>query len=86
MEYHVYILECSDRSFYTGITDNLELRLKEHNGELVGGAKYTRSRRPVKLRHFEPFETRQEAEKREREVKKMSRAEKEIIIEKWKVS
>lgn len=80
MEYYVYILECSDGSFYTGIANNLEKRLKEHNGELKGGAVYTRSKRPVKLVHFEEYETRKEALKREREIKKMDRAKKASLV------
>lgn len=78
--YYVYIVECNDKSLYTGITDNLDLRIKEHNGELKGGAKYTRSKRPVKLVHFEAYETRSKAAKREHEIKKMDHAEKEVLI------
>lgn len=78
--YYVYIVECSDGSYYTGQTDNLEIRIKEHNGELKGGARYTSGRRPVKLMHFEEYETRNEAMKREAEIKKMDRPEKEVII------
>ena len=47
--YFVYILECSDGSFYTGITTDIPRRLRQHNGELIGGAKYTSARRPVRL-------------------------------------
>ena len=46
--YFVYILECADHTFYTGITTNLDRRIKEHNTSKVG-AKYTKVRRPVKL-------------------------------------
>lgn len=80
MAFYTYIVRCIDKSLYTGITDNLEMRLKEHNGELRGGAKYTRSKRPVYLVHYEIFETRVDAAKREREIKKMDRAEKEVVI------
>lgn len=79
--YYVYIVKCSDKSYYTGQTDNLENRIKEHNGELSGGAKYTRGRGPVILKHFEGFLTRGEALKREAEIKKLTRAEKEVIIQ-----
>ena len=79
--YYVYIVECNDKSLYTGITDNLEIRIKEHNGYGPKlGAKYTRSKRPVKLVHFEEYETRKEAAAREREIKKMDRAEKKVVI------
>ena len=54
-----YILECSDGSFYTGWTNNLERRVKAHNAGK--GAKYTKSRKPVKLVYFETFLTKQEA-------------------------
>lgn len=78
--YFVYIIECSDKTYYTGITDDLKLRIKEHNGEKIGGAKYTRGRRPVNLIHFEKFKNRSEAAKREHEIKKLKRKEKEKII------
>ena len=48
-DWQVYILECADGSLYTGITRDLEKRLHQHNGTRVGGPKYTRSRRPVRL-------------------------------------
>ena len=62
-----YILECSDGSFYTGWTNNLERRVKAHNAGK--GAKYTKSRKPVKLVYFETFLTKQEAMRREWEIK-----------------
>ena len=48
MTWHMYVVVCFDNSFYCGITTNIERRLKQHNGELTGGAKYTRSYRPWK--------------------------------------
>lgn len=66
---HVYIVECSDGSLYTGITDDLERRIRQHNGELWGGARYTQSRGPVKLLYIEKYLTRKEAAKREYEIK-----------------
>ncbi|HEY0220735.1 MAG TPA: GIY-YIG nuclease family protein [Candidatus Paceibacterota bacterium] len=69
MPYHVYILKCSDNSLYTGITTNLEKRLREHNGLALGGAKYTRAHRPVELVYVEKYPTRSEALKREHEIK-----------------
>ncbi len=79
--YYVYIVECVDKSFYTGSTDNLDVRINEHNGKgSKKGARYTSGRRPVVLKHFEEYETRSEALKREAEIKKMDRAEKEVII------
>ena len=76
----VYIVECSDTTLYTGWTTNMEKRLQEHN-EGKAGAKYTRGRRPVKLVYQEPCSTRSDALKREREIKKMSRAQKLLLIE-----
>ena len=73
-----YILECSDGTLYTGWTNDLERRVKAHNAGK--GAKYTKSRRPVKLVYFESFSTKQEAMRRELEIKQLKRQEKEIMI------
>ncbi len=80
--YYSYILECSDNSLYTGITTDLERRVRQHNGEIVWWAKYTRVRQPVKLVYSEEFETRSEACKRESEIKKMKKIDKLKLIEK----
>ena len=56
MSYIVYIVECADKTYYTGSTNNLEKRLKEHNNS-KSGAHYTKIRRPVVLRYKEEFET-----------------------------
>ena len=74
-----YILECSDGSFYTGWTNNLERRVKAHNAGK--GATYTKSRRPVELVYFEAFSTKQEAMRREWEIKQLSRVEKCKLIQ-----
>ncbi|HUO50099.1 MAG TPA: GIY-YIG nuclease family protein [Candidatus Paceibacterota bacterium] len=66
---HVYMVRCSDGSLYTGITNDLEKRLAQHNGKKWGGAKYTSSRGPVELVYIEKYETRKEAAKREWEIK-----------------
>lgn len=73
--YFVYILECSDGSLYTGSTNNLEKRVREHNTS-KNGAHYTKIRRPVVLKYFEVFETYSESRKREAEIKRFSREEK----------
>lgn len=73
-----YILKCSDGSFYTGWTTDLEKRLATHNAG--AGAKYTRSRRPVELVYYESFKTRSEAMTREAEIKNLSREEKKKLI------
>ena len=80
-ENFTYILECSDGSLYTGWTNDLERRLKAHN--TGKGAKYTKSRRPVKLVYFESFSTKQEAMRREWEIKQLKRQEKEKMITKF---
>ncbi|MGL5615776.1 MAG: GIY-YIG nuclease family protein [Sarcina sp.] len=77
---YTYILECADKTFYTGYTNNLENRIKVHNSGL--GAKYTRGRTPVKLLYYEEFESKSEALKREYAIKKMTRKEKEKLINK----
>ncbi len=76
----VYMLKCSDGTLYTGSTIDLEKRLREHNGELKNGAKYTRARRPVELVYKEECETIAIARMREAEIKRMSREEKLELI------
>jgi len=77
--YLVYIAECADKTFYTGCTNNLAKRLHAHNNS-PAGAKYTRARRPVSLVYFEPVLSLSKALRREREIKKMSRAEKKRLL------
>jgi putative endonuclease len=67
--YQVYIVKCNDGSLYTGITNNLERRLRQHNGEMRGGARYTRGKSPVKLVYVEKYKTRKDAAQREWEIK-----------------
>ena len=69
---------CKDNTLYTGWTNSLERRIKAHNEGK--GAKYTRGRLPVKLVYFEEFSTKNEALKREYEIKKMKREEKNLLI------
>ena len=78
-DHHVYVLECADGSLYTGYTTDLERRVAEHDaGE---GAKYTRGRTPVELVHAESFDSRSAAMRREHEIKGLSRAGKERLVE-----
>lgn len=70
----VYILECRDGTFYTGITGDIQNRVAAHNEGR--GAKYTKGRGPVRLRYSEKAQGRSEALKREMEIKKMSKGEK----------
>ncbi|HSW87655.1 MAG TPA: GIY-YIG nuclease family protein [Candidatus Saccharimonadales bacterium] len=79
MTYYTYILQCADGSFYIGYTTDLKQRLEQHNGTIKGGAKYTRSRKPVFLLHYEQFETKQSAMKREYELKQLTRKQKEDL-------
>ena len=76
----IYILECRDGSLYCGITNNIEKRLKQHKGEIIGGAKYTRSHWPCKLVYKEKSVGRSDASKREAIIKKMSKDEKQALI------
>ena len=74
----VYILHCTDDTYYTGITNNLEQRLRQHgNGT---GAKYFRGRKPTAVVYAESVKDRSEATRREAAIKKLSRAEKLRLI------
>lgn len=75
---YTYIVKCADGSLYTGWTNNLEKRIAAHNAGK--GAKYTKSRRPVKLVYHEMFETKEQAMSREYTIKRMSRLQKENLI------
>lgn len=78
--YWVYILECADGTLYVGSTNDMQKRIKAHNGELPGGARYTSGRRPVSLRYTELCENRSSALKREHELKRLSRPMKLILV------
>ncbi len=75
----VYILQCNDATLYTGVTNDIEARLHAHN-HLVTGAKYTRVRRPVSLVYSEICKSRSLAQKREHEIKKLTRLNKLKLI------
>jgi putative endonuclease len=72
----VYLLRCSDGSFYTGVATDPLRRLRQHNGELVGGARYTRGRRPSVLVWQQRCPDRSAAQRREAEIKQLSRQQK----------
>ena len=78
MAHYVYILSCGDGTFYTGWTTDLEKRVKVHNQGK--GAKYTRSRLPVKLLYSEEYSEKGEALRREAAIKKLTRRQKEKLI------
>ena len=78
MAHYVYILSCGDGTFYTDWTTDLEKRVKVHNQGK--GAKYTRSRLPVKLLYSEEYSEKGEALRREAAIKKLTRRQKEMLI------
>lgn len=75
---YTYIIECRDGKLYTGWTNCIEKRLKDHGSGK--GAKFTRGRGPVKLRYLEICDTKSSAMKREAEIKKLSRFQKQQLI------
>ena len=79
MIYYLYIVKCSDDSLYTGITTDVERRVSEHNSS-PRAAKYTRSRRPVRLVYSKPIGNRAAASKEEYRVKRLSRKKKLELI------
>lgn len=79
-DWYVYMLRCSDNTLYTGVTTDPERRLREHNGEVKGGARYTRTRQPVIMVWQEVQANRSEACKREAQIKRISKNAKEKLI------
>ena len=80
-DWYVYMLRCADGSLYTGVTTDLDRRVKEHNHGLASrGAKYTRVRQPVSLVYSEALASRSLACKREWEIKQLRKTEKEILV------
>ena len=79
--YYVYILQCQDGTLYTGSTTNIRRRVKEHNDSKLG-AKYTRSRRPVKLIFSRVHKSRSIAQKEEARIKKLTRTKKIELLTK----
>ncbi len=83
--YAVYVLCCADGTYYTGIAQDVERRVREHNGSSKG-AKYTKSRRPVALVYAESIGSRSEALKREYAIRHLTRAEKKALISKRSIN
>ncbi len=77
--WHVYMVECADGTLYSGITTDIDRRIKEHN-ESDKGARYTRAKRPVLLVYSEEHADRSTASKREYELKQLSREEKKKLF------
>lgn len=79
-DWFVYLLHCADGSLYAGVTRDLTRRLRQHNGELAGGSRYTRSRRPVVLAWSTRAACRAEALRLEASIKSLPRAGKLTLI------
>ena len=77
-QWSVYILECSDKSYYTGITNDINKRLKAHNSKLA--SKYTRTRLPVKQAYVKNGLSHSEAAKLEHKIKQLTRKQKIELI------
>ncbi len=80
----VYILSCSDKTLYTGITNDLKNRLQTHNEKR--GARYTRTRLPVTLAYYEETSSRSLASRREAAIKKLTRSQKLQLIAEFKTT
>lgn len=78
--YFVYIVKCKDGTLYTGVTVDVERRVKEHNKGILG-ARYTKSRRPVRLLYKEKIGGRSEAQQREYAIKQLTREQKQELVE-----
>lgn len=79
-QWFVYLLSCADSTLYCGVTTDLTKRVRQHNGELVGGAKYTKVRQPCTLVYSEQAVDRSYACKREYEIKQLTREQKLRLI------
>lgn len=77
--HYVYVVECSDGTFYTGYTTDVDRRVEEHNDGTA--AKYTRGRRPVELVHLEQYDGRSKALRREHAIKQLRRKAKERLVD-----
>lgn len=77
--YYLYILECADKTLYTGITTDLKRRTEEHNST-KRGARYTSARRPVRVVYTRKFKNRSNASREEARIKKLKKIEKEELI------
>ena len=77
--WYIYIVECKDKTLYTGVTTNLKRRVKEHNSSELG-AKYTKGRRPVKLMYSARKKDKSRALKEEYRIKSLSKQEKLLLF------
>jgi putative endonuclease len=76
----VYLLQCADNSFYAGVARDLQRRIRQHNGEITGGARYTQARRPVRLVAHWESDSRSQAQQREHQLKRLSRQAKLALL------
>ena len=83
MDWYFYALLCADGTYYAGVTTDLRRRLHEHN-KTRKGAKYTRTRRPVNIVYSTRYASRSEAQKAEAAFKKLSRDQKQNVIQGWR--
>jgi len=81
MSYSLYIVRCADGTLYTGIATDVARRVLQHNGEMRNGARYTSARRPVRVVYQAEFESRSDASIEEARIKRLSRSEKQRLIE-----
>ena len=81
MSYSLYIVRCADGTLYTGIAVDVARRVSQHNGEIRSGARYTSARRPVRLVYQAQFPTRSAASIEEARIKRLTRAEKQQLID-----
>ena len=80
MQYSVYIVECADGTYYTGIATDVQRRLLEHNGAKSKGARYTSARSPVSLIYEVRCASRSDALKEELRIKRLTRGQKQMLI------
>ncbi len=76
---YTYMVKCADETLYTGWTNQLEKRIKAHN-EGKNGAKYTKTKRPVTLVYYEGYRTKEEAMRREYQIKQLTRKQKMELL------
>lgn len=82
--WYVYIVRCADDSFYTGISKDVRRRVDQHNANGMLGARYTRGRQPVELVYQETVDSRSAATRREQQIRRLGRGQKQLLIDRAK--
>ncbi len=82
-EWYVYLVRCNDDSLYCGITTSIERRIRQHNGEIAGGAKYTRAKRPVTLCTYATCKDKSSAASLEARIRRLPRLKKIDILKNY---